>query len=235
MAELESELGGARDQLSEAGKALSDAEARLAETEQALEKALEMAKRRQDVAKRIKEGFEQHGISAEVDSGSGDVILDFGDDYFETDSAKLKPGMRKTIREAIPVYARSLFGDDKMASKISAVEIIGFASPTFGGQPVDPTGLSSENRKAVNYNLDLSYERARSIFEYVFDTRNLKFDHQDSMLPLIKVTGRSFFTEQVNVEDTGNLTREEFCQQYNCSKSQRVIIKFGLSEKGEPS
>ena len=25
---------------------------------------------------------------------------------------------------------------------------------------------------------------------------------------------------------------EEFCKQNNCSKSQRVIIKFGLSEKG---
>jgi hypothetical protein len=51
------------------------------------------------------------------------------------------------------------------------------------------------------------------------------------MLPLIKVTGRSFFTEEVNPEDTGNLTREEFCAQYNCYQSQRVIIKFGLTDK----
>jgi hypothetical protein len=48
---------------------------------------------------------------------------------------------------------------------------------------------------------------------------------------LIKVTGRSFFTEEVNPEDTGNLTREEFCKQYNCYESQRVIIRFELTRK----
>jgi hypothetical protein len=32
---------------------------------------------------------------------------------------------------------------------------------------------------------------------------------------------------------TGDLSLEEFCEQYNCSKSQRVIIKFGLEHKGE--
>jgi hypothetical protein len=183
------------------------------------------------VAKRIIDGFEDHGIRADVDKSTGDVILDFGEDYFETDSHKLKPGMKKTIREAIPVYAKSLFGSESLTSKISSVEIVGFASPTFGGQPVDPTGLSAENRKAVNYNLDLSYERAKSIFEYVFDTRKLRFNFQDSMLPLIKVTGRSFFTEQVDFEDTGKLSRREFCKLYDCLKSQRVIIKFGLTEK----
>ena len=196
-----------------------------------MQKALEIAKDRLDVAQRIKDDFAQAGISADVDSGTGDVILDFGKDYFDTDSHRLKSGMRKTIREAIPVYAKSLFDITSESTQISSVEIIGFASPTYGGKPVDPTELSAANQRAVNYNLDLSYERAKSIFEYAFDTRKLKFQHQDSMLPLIKVTGRSFFTEQVNPEDTGNLTREEFCQQYNCYESQRVIIKFGLTKK----
>ena len=56
---------------------------------------------------------------------TGDVILDFGDDYFETDSYDLKPGMEVTIRKAIPVYAQSLFGTEELASEISSVEIIG--------------------------------------------------------------------------------------------------------------
>ena len=83
----------------------------------------------------------------------------------------------------------------------------------------------------MNYNLDLSYERARSIFKYAFNPKTLKFEHQETMLPLIKVTGRSFFTEEVNPEDTGNLSREEFCKIYDCFGSQRVIIKFDLKEK----
>ena len=196
-------------------------------------KALELAKRRLDVAKQIQDDFKDHGILAEVDSATGDVILDFGKDYFNTNSFELKPGMIRTIRRAIPIYAKSLFATESDIAKISSVEIIGFASPTYAGEPVDPQGLTEENREAVNYNLDLSYARARSIFDYVFDPEKLTFDHQETMLPLIKVTGRSFFTEIIDPQDTGNLSKKEFCKQYNCYQSQRVIIKFGLTEKGD--
>jgi outer membrane protein OmpA-like peptidoglycan-associated protein len=229
--QAKADLGGVKAELKDTAKNLGKAESELMATSGELQKALELAKDRLDVAQRIKDDFAKAGISADVNSGTGDVILDFGKDYFDTDSHKLKPGMRKTIREAIPVYAKSLFDNTSVSADISSVEIIGFASPTFGGKPVNPTELSAANRIAVNYNLDLSYERAKSIFEYAFDTRKLKFKHQDSMLPLIKVTGRSFLSEQVNPEDTGNLTPEEFCEQYNCYESQRVIIKFGLTRK----
>jgi outer membrane protein OmpA-like peptidoglycan-associated protein len=225
------DLGKAESELAAKAEDLGRAESELAATSDELQKALELAKDRQGVAQRIKEGFEQAGIKADVDSGTGDVILDFGKEYFNTDSAKLKPGMERIIRDAMPVYAESLFGSEIVSGEISAVEIIGFASPTFGGKPVNPTSLSANNRRAVNYNLDLSYERARSIFKYAFDPRTLEFEYQETMLPLIKVTGRSFFTEEVNLEDTGNLSRDEFCKLYDCFGSQRVIIKFDLKEK----
>ena len=107
-------------------KKLEAAQANLADTTGELEKATELAKKRLDVAKRIQDDFKDHGIAADVDSGTGDVILDFGRDYFETDSHDLKPGMERTIRKAIPVYAKSLFDDQNVAANISAVEIIGF-------------------------------------------------------------------------------------------------------------
>ena len=193
IAELEANLADAQARLADAAEDLGKAETDLAATSEELQKALELAKDRQGVAQRIKEGFEQAGIKADVDEGTGDVILDFGKEYFNTDSARLKPGMEKIIREAMPVYAQSLFGSEILSGEISAVEIIGFASPTFGGKPVNPRSLSSNNRRAVNYNLDLSYERARSIFKYAFNPKTLKFEYQETMLPLIKVTGRSFF------------------------------------------
>jgi chromosome segregation ATPase len=254
LATLSSELDGTRKDLEDATKDLgkankdlnkvnkdldkanTDLETKsrdLADKSKDLDKALKLAQRRKDIAKRIGDDFRKNGINADVDGESGDVYLDFGENYFETDSHDLKPGMEHTIRKAIPVYAQSLFGNDLLASKISSVEIIGFASPTYAGKPVDPTKLSIENRTAVNYNLDLSYRRARSIFEYIFDTQNMKFSHQDTMVHLINVTGRSFFSEKINPGDSGGLTIEEFCGQYNCEKSQRVIIKFGLEEKGE--
>ena len=178
VAKLQGELGGAKADLAQAAENLGKAEADLAATTDELQKALELAKDRQDVAQRIKEDFERAGIKAEVDSGTGDVIIDFGKDYFDTDSHQLKPGMEQKIRKAMPVYANSLFSSETRIAEISAVEIIGFASPTYGGKPVNPQSLSAQNRRAVNYNLDLSYERARSIFHYAFDTNTLKFKYQ---------------------------------------------------------
>jgi len=235
VASLKSSLNGAQADLKKAAAEIDQTGVQLANTLDELEKATELAKSRQKVAGRIKNEFVKAGIDADVDGGSGDVILDFGKNYFDTNSADLKPGMRKTIREAIPVYARSLFDDPSSNATISAIEIIGFASPTYGGKPVNPTELSIDNRQAVDYNLDLSYARARSIFDYVFDTDKLTFDHQNSMLPLIKVTGRSFFSERVDPADSGNLSQKEFCKQYDCYGSQRVIIKFGLTEKEKTS
>ena len=38
----------------------------------------------------------------------------------------------------------------------------------------------------MNYNLDLSFARARSIFNYVFDTDKITFKHQRDLLPIVK-------------------------------------------------
>jgi chromosome segregation ATPase len=230
LAALSSDLEDAKDNLAKATDELGRAKEDLADREKELDDALQMAQNRRDLAKRIGDNFKSHGIVADVNKKTGDVVLDFGRYYFDTDSHELKKGMEDIIRKAIPVYAQSLFGSQELGSNISSVEIIGFASPTYAGKPVDPTELSAQNRRAVNYNLDLSYRRARSIFEFIFDTDNIRFDHQDQMVHLLNVTGRSFFTEKVDPRDTGGLTIDQFCRQYDCLKSQRVIIKFGLSE-----
>ena len=225
-------LKNTADDLGKARNDLANKERDLADKERDLADALKLEQKRRDIAKRIINNFKNHGISGEVNEKTGDVILDFGSNYFDTDSHKLKIGMESSIRKAIPVYADSLFGSDMLSSLISSVEIIGFASPTYGGKPVDPTVLSAENRVAVNYNLDLSYKRAKSIFEFIFDKRKIKFKYQDDMVHLINVAGRSFFTETMNSKESMGMSIDEFCGQYNCLKSQRVIIKFGLSERG---
>jgi hypothetical protein len=230
---LSSALGDARKDLLTKESELARTEEELTQTSDLLENAVTLAKRRQVVAKNIMENFRRNGINADVDSKTGDVTLDFGENYFADNSARLVGDMENTLRRAIPVYAKSLFGNEELASQIASVEIIGFASPTYGGKPVNPTSLSSSDREAVNYNLDLSYRRARSIFEYIFDTEKMEFESQSTMLPLIEVTGRSFFSEDIKPGDIGKLSIDEFCGQYNCSKSQRVIIKFGLLDKGE--
>ncbi len=200
------------------------------QTSRELKKAQEVLDAKKNLAAKIEQKFKSAGIKAEV-SPHGDVVLDFGDHYFDTDRSKLKPEMQTILKKALPAYAQSLFDDEKIANKISSVEIIGFASPTFNGKVVDPKSLDEKSRQAVNYNLDLSYQRAKSIFQYAFDTNKMTFEHQKRLLPLIKVTGRSFLADAEEFRNPASKPDEkDFCKRYNCKKAQRVLVKFYLKE-----
>ena len=81
--------------------------------------------------------------------------------------------------------------------------------------------------------MDLSYRRAKSIFEYVFDTSKMQFKHQKDILKIVHVTGRSYLAEakaQAGRTPAATSSAKEFCQVHDCQKSQQVIIKFNLKE-----
>lgn len=211
-----------------AGK-IADLDQKYKQSQGALAKANENLNARKNLAAQIKKNFEKYGVKADVDTGTGDVLLSFGDQYFDTGRAELKPRMAKILEQAVPAYSASLFENDKVAEKIQSVEIVGFASPTYKGKFVDPASLDPENRQAVNYNLDLSYNRARSIFNYVFDRNKMAFKHQQRLLPLVKVTGRSFLASD-KVRQPAASGTESFCRVNDCAKLQKVIIKFNLKD-----
>lgn len=200
-------------------------------TEAELARALAEVEARKNVAKEIQSDFAKAGIKAEVDGETGDVTLDFGDHYFDTGQAVLKPEMANILQKVMPVYARSLMENKKIAGKINAVEIIGFASPTYKGRIVDPKSMNPEDKKAVEYNLDLSYQRARSIFQYAFDPNRMSFSHQKQIRPLVKVSGKSFFESTDIPRDIAATSSKDFCKKFDCKKSQRVLIKFTVDPK----
>lgn len=212
---------------------IADLDKKYRDSQGALAKAQENLNARKNLAKQIKANFAKYGVKADVDMGTGDVLLSFGDEYFATGQANLKPKMRKIIEQAMPAYSASLFENPKVAQKIQSVEIVGFASPTYKGKFVDPSKISADNKQAVNYNLDLSYNRAKSIFGYVFDKDKMSFKYQDSLLPLVKVSGRSFLANEEKRDPAStskSTTGEDFCKHNDCAKLQKVIIKFQLKD-----
>ncbi len=218
--------GAAKEAQFKAESAAKDAQFKAQGAE--LAKAQENLNARKKLAAQIAGNFRKNGIKADVDDKTGDVVLAFGNQYFDSDSSKLKNGMTKILEQAVPVYSASLFENPKIADKISNVEIVGFASPTFQGKYIDPRSLNPGDRAAVNYNLDLSYNRARSIFNHIFDQSKMQFKYQKKLLPLVKVTGRSFFDQA----DRGVASEspDSFCRKNDCAKLQRVIIKFNLKD-----
>lgn len=203
----------------------------VASSNKELEKARRMANSRKELASAIRAGFARAGVQADVDEKTGDVTLSFGDSYFDTGKAKLKPAMKESLQKFMPSYSDGLFTNHKIAEKIKSVEIVGFASPTFKGKYIDPESLDLQDRNAVNYNLDLSYQRAKSIFEYIFDPEKINYKYQKKLLPLVKVTGRSFLAEGAKGRGVASgFDVSEYCKKFDCKKSQKVIIKFNLDE-----
>ncbi|OFZ18822.1 MAG: hypothetical protein A2X94_00970 [Bdellovibrionales bacterium GWB1_55_8] len=231
---LNGDLAHTRSALKNASGKYQESIAALQKTNQTLEQDLKTSitklNEQRRLAEQIKKNFSKSGIQAQVDPKSGDVTIEFQPEYFDTDSSALKGNMRRILEKTIPVYAKSLFEDGKISKRISSVEIVGFASPTFQGKVVDPGSLSAGDRQAVNYNMDLSYRRAKSIFEFVFDPNRLNFEHQKALLPLVKVSGRSYLGAEP-LKERGLASRDDYCSRYDCRKSQMVIIKFNLKEQ----
>lgn len=196
-----------------------------------LKKAQALLDEKKNLIKRIKSNFEKAGIKADVDEKTGDVVINFGEEYFDADKANLKPEMERILRQFMPTYTKSLLNDKKTASRVSNVEIIGFASPTYKGKYVDPVSLKAADRDAANYNLDLSYYRARAIYDHIFDKQKMTYDFQQDLLPLVKVTGRSFFAEGSEKDLAAGISASEYCKKYDCKKAQKVIIRFDLRDK----
>jgi chromosome segregation ATPase len=196
-----------------------------------LKRAQELANAKKKLSETIAANLRKNGINAGVDGKSGEVTIEFGDEYFDTGRADLKNNMKEILKKFVPTYSKSLFQDEKVSKELASVEIIGFSSPTYKGRYVDPQSLSENDRAAVSYNLDLSYNRAKSIFSYIFDKKNMNYTYQKELLPLVKVTGRSFLAEGVKSRDIASaLTIKDYCTQYNCAKSQKVIIRFNLKD-----
>ena len=214
-------------------KAKAEAE-KLSGQNKNLSKDLSAAKEKLNAKKKliskIASNLRKAGVKASVDGKTGDVVIDFGEEYFDTGKANLKNNMKSTLEKFMPTYAQSLLSDKETAEKIKSVEIVGFSSPTYKGKFVDPVSLKAVDREAANYNLDLSYYRARSIYDYIFDKKNMTYKYQKEILPLVKVTGRSYFADGADRKVASKMSQEEYCKKYDCKKAQRVIIRFDMGQ-----
>jgi outer membrane protein OmpA-like peptidoglycan-associated protein len=197
-----------------------------------LAEATARADARAKLSREIAQALKDAGVQADVNPNTGDVTIAFNGDYFDNGSSELKKTMANVLQKFIPKYSESLFKDPKIASKITSVDIVGFASPTYKNKYIDPQSLDPEDQRAAKYNLDLSYKRARSIFDYMFDTKKINYKNQRQLLPLVKVTGRSFFTEgRAPAGAQPGMSQKEFCHKFDCKQSQKVIIKFNMDDK----
>lgn len=188
-----------------------------------------------DISGAIANAFKEKGIKAKIDPETGEVTLDFEEAYFKMGSHRLTKSMKKKLREVLPVYSDAVFSDKAKLDRIESFEIVGYSSPIFGSKYVNPKELSAKNYWALNYNLDLSYRRARSVFKYIFNPYKAKaFTKKQQMFQMTKVSGRSYLEGRVpqsvsaNGKKNKKISWKEYCAKYDCDQQQKVVIKFNL-------
>ena len=165
-----------KDRLAQEKSALKDKTEKLSGD---LAKAQEIINAKKALAKQISENFKKAGIKADVDEKTGEVVLAFGDSFFDSGRSNLKPTMKKTLNKFMPIYAESIFKDPKIAEKIKSVDIIGFASPTYGGKYVNPNSLNPKDKRAIEFNTNLSIERAKSVSTILLIQINLSIHNKN--------------------------------------------------------
>lgn len=233
---LNGQLEEAQDSLNKNEEKYKSESAFLSRTNKALEDALATANptgfEHQQLIKTLQENLRLNGSSTAVDPTNGDLILTFRDSYFDISSAILKPSMKKTLEEIVPTYAKSLFQDKKVSDNIASVEIIGFASPTYKNKVYTTAEMHPGHKHAINYNMDLSYQRAKSIFAYIFDSARMSYPFQKELLRLVTVSGRSYLASddssirKPTSEDLDDKHERHVCDYVDCAKTQKAIIKI---------
>ncbi len=185
-----------------------------------------------DVTNRLVSKFKEHNLDAQVNKETGEVILLSGEGFnFQKGSSKLSDEAKNILKKVIPVYASVLFGDPKIVSQISTLNMEGHSSPSFGGKYVSP---EDKNINAYSYNLRLSAMRAASVAEYLMGDEIGNYPYKVKMKSLLQAVGIGYMKP---IEVPKNLLREpaseQDCGPWDCKKSQRVQINFLLKDNLE--
>jgi outer membrane protein OmpA-like peptidoglycan-associated protein len=180
---------------------------------------------RQAIAKNLVKGFEGSGVAATVNPTSGTLIVSMDALQFLNGSAELSETAKRQLRNLIPTYAKSLFGETSHAGRISEIRVSGHASPRFGFNYVDP---KAADKTAKEYNLDLSRRRSQAIADFLFGSEIGTYPHKAEMRIYTRSEG---FGHTYPVRAPAGIPAGEPCGPYDCAKSRRVEISFQLKDE----
>ena len=81
-----------------------------------------LARKLTDSQSRLQALFANAAVGIAELTSTGEVTLDFGEEYFETGSSGLKPGMQKILKDTFPIYAKSLPSSDARTDQLTPEE-----------------------------------------------------------------------------------------------------------------
>ncbi|MDH5258147.1 MAG: hypothetical protein OEX07_09055, partial [Gammaproteobacteria bacterium] len=194
-----------------------------------LDQFIKAKEAKQKIVNQLKENFSNFKSSAvEVDSKTGKVKLHFQQSYFKRGRGELTNEMKAILRDMIPRYAKSIYGNKDAAEQVGSLNIMGLTSPVYKGRYIDINDNSEETEKARKFNIKLSNERALAMFNFIFNDPSMKdFPYKDKLKKDMGVSAQGFLNSQpVPKELIGKKAR---CIKYDCSQEQAAVLQFQMN------
>ncbi len=209
------------DKLEQQKNLLAEVAGELAPYVQALEA-------KKEIIGELDENFKDFDTSAvEIDEKTGRVKLHFQESYFALGSYKLSEDMKSFLRIMIPRYAKGIYGNKDAAAQVESLKISGMASPIFRGVYIDINDNSPETERARKYNMELSNNRAKALYDFIFDEDEMGDYEFRSRLEADMSIAALGFQNATPVQDE-LVGKPAMCIEYDCKQEQATILQFQL-------
>lgn len=200
----------------------------LAKVAEELEPHVRALEAKNKIVDELNESFRDFDSSAvKIDPKTGKVKLHFQESYFARGSFKLSEDMKRFLRAVIPKYAQAIYANKDAADQIQTLKISGMASPVYGGVYIDIHDKSSGSEKARKYNMMLSNKRAKALYDFIFDKKEMgDFEHRDRLKADMSIEALGFLN--ATPVDPKLVGKVADCIEYDCKQEQATILQFRL-------
>ena len=135
--------------------------------------------------------------------------------------------MKSFLRIMIPKYAKGIYGNKDAAVHVESLKISGMASPIYRGVYIDINDKSPETERARKYNMELSNQRAKALYDFIFDEDEMGDYEFRSRLEADMSIAALGFQNATPVKDE-LVGKPAKCIEYDCQQEQATVLEFRL-------
>jgi len=200
----------------------------LAEVAEELAPYVQALEAKKKIIEELGENFKDFDTSAvEIEEKTGKVKLHFQESYFALGSYRLSEDMKSFLRIMIPKYANGIYGNKEAAAHVASLKISGMASPIYRGVYIDINDKSPATERARKYNMALSNNRAKALYDFIFDEGEMgDYEFRSRLEADMSIAALGFQNATpVQAELVG---KPAMCIEYDCQQEQATILQFQL-------
>jgi len=176
---------------------------------------------------KLKEALASNGIhNIDVNTLTGSIILSFRENIFKKGDYQLDDATKLSLKKIFPILIGEILKIKNLKASLKKFKIAGIS-----GHPSESYQLPSGKR---TYNKKLAYQRAQSVYRYLFNVENVDFKYQDFILQRTSLSGNGLrFLARENTPAATKDYLAYYCQFNNCEGANRILFKLYVDPQGE--